>query len=66
VLHEEVCKDRLSSARQIFETEFKKWMLAEAGKAMSRKRNAVPLIEVAAVHELDSDSDEHQGREISR
>jgi hypothetical protein len=24
---------------------------------MSRKRNAVPLIEVAAVHNLDSDSD---------
>jgi hypothetical protein len=57
VPHEEVHKDRLSSAGQIFETEFKKWMLAEADKAMSRKRKAVPLIEVAAVHELDSDSD---------
>jgi hypothetical protein len=40
-----------------FETEFKKWMLAKAGKAMSRKRKAVPLIEVVAVHKLDSDSD---------
>ncbi len=35
--------------------------LAKAGKAMSRKRKAVPLIEVAAVHELDSDSDEDDG-----
>jgi hypothetical protein len=61
VLHEEVRKDRLSSARQIFETEFKKWMLAETGKAMSRKRKAVPLIEMAAVHKLDSNSDEDDG-----
>jgi len=36
-------------------------MLAKAGKAMSRKRKAVTLIEVAAVHELDSDSDEDDG-----
>jgi hypothetical protein len=36
-------------------------MLAKAGKAMSRKRKAVPLIEVAAVHELDSDIDEDDG-----
>jgi hypothetical protein len=36
-------------------------MLAEAGKAMSRKRKAVPLIELVAVHELDSDSDEDDG-----
>jgi hypothetical protein len=57
VLHEEVCKDQLLSAGQIFETEFKKRMLAKAGKAMSRKRKAVPLIEVATVHKLDSDSD---------
>jgi hypothetical protein len=61
VLHEEVCKDRLSITEEIFETEFKKRMLAKAGKAMSRKRKAVPLIEVAAVHELDSDSDEDDG-----
>jgi hypothetical protein len=61
VLHDEVRKDQLSSAGQIFETEFKKWMLAKAGKAMSRKRKAVPFIEVAAVHELDSDSDEDDG-----
>jgi hypothetical protein len=33
-------------------------MLAKAGKATSRKRKVVPLIEVATVHELDSDSDE--------
>jgi hypothetical protein len=42
---------------QIFETEFKKWMLKEAGKATSRKRKAVPEVEVVAVHEFDSDSD---------
>jgi hypothetical protein len=41
---------------QIFETEFKKWMLAQAGKATSRKRKVVLVVEVAAVHELDSDS----------
>ena len=57
MLHEEVCKDRLSSAGQIFETEFKKRMLTQAGKATSRKRKAVPVVEVVAVHELDSDSD---------
>jgi hypothetical protein len=61
VLHEEVCKDQLSSTGQIFETEFKKRMLAKAGKAMNRKRKAVPLIEVVAVHKLDSDSDEDDG-----
>jgi hypothetical protein len=43
---------------QIFETEFKKRMLKEAGKATSRKRKGVPEVEVAAVHTLDSDSDE--------
>jgi hypothetical protein len=38
-------------------------MLAKAGKGMSRKRKVVPLIEVAAVHKLDSDSgsDEDDG-----
>jgi hypothetical protein len=51
VLHEEV---RLTVKRWAdFETEFKKQMLAKSGKAMSRKRKVVPLIEVAAVHELD-------------
>jgi hypothetical protein len=57
VLHKEVHKDQLSSTGQICETEFKKRMLAKAGKAMSRKRKAVTLIEVVAVHKLDSDSD---------
>jgi hypothetical protein len=33
-------------------------MLKEAGKATSRKRKAIPEVEVLAVHELDSDSDE--------
>jgi hypothetical protein len=32
-------------------------MLAKAGKATSRKRKVVSLIEVTAVQELDSDSD---------
>jgi hypothetical protein len=32
-------------------------MLAQAGKATSRKRKAVPVVEMVAVHELDSDSD---------
>jgi hypothetical protein len=58
VLHEEVHKDRLSIDGQIFETEFKKQMLADAGKATSRKRKAVPVVEVVTVHELDSGSDE--------
>jgi hypothetical protein len=57
VLHEEVHQDQLSIHGQIFETEFKKWMLKEAGKATSRKRKVVPEVEVVAVHELDSDSD---------
>jgi hypothetical protein len=57
VLHEEVHQDRLSIDGQIFETEFKKWMLNQAGKATSRKRKVVPVVEVAAVHKLDSDSD---------
>jgi hypothetical protein len=48
----------LSIDGQIYETEFKKWMLAQAGKATSRKRKAVPVVEKEAVHELDSDSDE--------
>jgi hypothetical protein len=52
------------STGEIFETEFKKGMLAEAGKAASRKRKVLPLIEVVAVHELDNcdnDSDEDDG-----
>jgi hypothetical protein len=36
-------------------------MLAEAGKATSRMRKAVPMVEVVAVDELDSDSDEGDG-----
>jgi hypothetical protein len=50
---------------QIFETEFKKQMLKEAGKATSRKGKAVPVVEVVAVHELDSysesDEDDNSG-----
>jgi hypothetical protein len=42
---------------QIFETEFKKQMLKEAGKATSRKRKAIPEVEVVTVHKLGSDSD---------
>jgi hypothetical protein len=57
VLHEEVHQDQLLINGQIFETEFKKRMLKEAGKATSRKKKAVPEVEVVAVHELDSDSD---------
>ncbi len=57
MLHEEVHKDQLSSTGLIFETEFRKQMLAKAGKATSRKRKVVSLIEVTAVQELDSDSD---------
>jgi hypothetical protein len=30
-------EDTLGNSGQIFETEFKKWMLKEAGKATSRK-----------------------------
>jgi hypothetical protein len=44
VLHEEVRQDRLSIHGQIFETEFKKQMLKEAGKATSRKRKTVPEV----------------------
>jgi hypothetical protein len=57
VLHEEVHHDQLLIHGQMFENEFKKWMLKEAGKATSRKRNAVPVVEVVAAHELDRDSD---------
>jgi hypothetical protein len=32
-------------------------MPKEAGKATSRKRKAVPEVEVVALHKLDSDSD---------
>jgi hypothetical protein len=41
----------------MFETEFKKWMLAQAGKATSRKRKVVKVVEMVAVHKLDNDSD---------
>jgi hypothetical protein len=58
VLHEEVCQDQLLIDGPIFETEFKKWMLTQAGKATSRKRKVVPVVEVVALHERDSDSDE--------
>ncbi len=57
VLHEEVCQDQLSIDGQILETEFKKGMLAKAGKVTSRKRKVVPVVEVVALHELDSDCD---------
>jgi hypothetical protein len=57
VLHEEVHQDQLLIHGQIFDTEFKKQMLKEAGKATSRKRKVVPEVEVVAVHELDNDSD---------
>jgi hypothetical protein len=57
VLHEEVHQDPLSIHGQIFKTELKKWMPKEAGKATSRKRKAVPEVEVVALHKLDSDSD---------
>jgi hypothetical protein len=43
---------------QIFDTEFKKWMLAQAGKATSRKRKVFPVLEMVELHECDSDSDE--------
>ncbi len=33
-------------------------MLAQAGKTTSRKRKAVTIVEVVAVHELDSDNDD--------
>ena len=35
-------------------------MLANAGKTTSRKRKAYATLEVAAVHELDSDSDDDE------
>jgi hypothetical protein len=57
VLHEEVHQDQLSIDGQIFETEFKKWMLAQAGKATSRKRKVFPVVEMVELHECDSDSD---------
>ncbi len=58
VLHEEVHQDQLSIDGQIFETKFKKWMPTQAGKATSRKRKVVSVVEVVALHERDSDSDE--------
>jgi hypothetical protein len=39
------------------EGDFQKMMLAQAGKTTSRKRKAVTMVEVAVVHDLDSDSD---------
>jgi translation initiation factor 1 (eIF-1/SUI1) len=35
-------------------------MLAQAGKTTSRKRKAVTIVEVVAVHELDSDNDDDE------
>jgi hypothetical protein len=63
VLHEEVRRDRLSVEGRKFEGDFQKMMLDLAGKSTSRKRKTVAMVEVAAVHELDSDSDdeEHSG-----
>ncbi len=64
MLHKEVCIDQLSDKGKKFEEDFWKMMLANAGKITSRKRKAYTTLEVAAVHELDSDSndDESSGR----
>ena len=61
VLHAEVNADRESEEGKKFEVEFQKKMQVEAGKASSRKRKAIPEVEVAAAHELDSDDDDDSG-----
>jgi hypothetical protein len=47
-----------------FEEDFQRMMLENAGKTTSRKRKAYTTLEVAAVHELDSESndDDNSGR----
>ncbi len=57
VLHEEICQDQLLVEGRKLEGDFQKMMLAQAGKTTSRKRKAVTMVEVAVVHDLDSDSD---------
>jgi hypothetical protein len=58
-----VHQDQLSSEGQRFEIELKNKMKEEAGVAQRRKRKAIQLVNVAAVHELDemsSDEDSSQ------
>jgi hypothetical protein len=43
-----------------FEEDFQSMMLAQAGKTTNRKRKVVTIVEVAAVHKLDSDTDDNE------
>jgi hypothetical protein len=65
-LHEEVHQDWLSSEGQRFEIQFKNKMKQEAGVAWSRKRKAIQLVNVAAVHELDDVSSDDNSSQRSQ